>query len=498
MSIKDLVKDVKVNIDSIILYCEKNSDNSMLNQSYALKDSYKNLLYEIREILVHKDFGEIKEIQDNLKVVLDVAKSEKVTTEKKITLMQAGINRCIKNKTEKKSTDNVENLGGKTSLRKYLSKIASKQVTPVGMINYKKDISDIKYDAQIDKYFINNVLANIRNKKFFTKTKKAKYLLNLIGYEDFEYIFSGQQSALRKCDPSVVQILNEKNKELARRYVQDLEHGIKYKNTGYSITYDSRARGRKSNLGLFEKLKAKLNIFNNKEIAVVKKDERRISKLASIPVVGVLALVGMGGINVNSNITEKQENENSYSDSVNPTDNNNSNIKTEEGKEDNLYDRIAKFSNQDNIYTEDEKSSIVLEEQEPEVVVNIGDKVLIEEGTKYTANCAGGGTTNTIGSVSWRPECEYSIDNIAYYHGDKFLGLSSRGQESINEEISRFAKECGVSENEISTVALISLVPGAADTGWAKIDLNKLQKNKVITQESETTDIEVTDINYER
>ena len=118
-----------------------------------------------------------------------------------------------------------------------------------------------------------------------------------------------------------------------------------------------------------------------------------------------------------------------------------------------------------------------IKQQEP-IVVNIGDKINVANGLKYTANCLGGGDSNVIGAVSWRPATEYSIDRVAFCYEGTVLGIMDPGDEDIEKTLNNYATQYKIDVNEIDTSVLLSLVPGYHDTGWAQISIQDMQQSK--------------------
>lgn len=128
---------------------------------------------------------------------------------------------------------------------------------------------------------------------------------------------------------------------------------------------------------------------------------------------------------------------------------------------------------------EDETTKPIVDEQNDKVVVNIGDKITVEDGVKYTADCLGGGNSNKIGNVSWRPATDYTIDRVAFVYDGKILGLMNAGDQNIEQRLSEIAKQNGIDQNEITTSVLLSLVPGIHDTGWTPMDISKIKASVI-------------------
>ena len=587
MPIKYLIKEIKIAIDFITDECEEkcksqasNENKIRLIQANQLKQLYMELLLKIKSILSNNDVLEKSKMEKDLQNMLNIANSSQIDESQKIVLLKQAMEKNLyarqtvfnedetsakkmaklkqKNsvvnefKTIKKQHDMeknknvVEQQNSKVSnedavegafLEQRIKRIKNSKRTKTGQIDYESDSSSVKYVMENDCYYLNNKKVNIKPKKLFTEKQKAKYILSKIGGENFDYIFNGQERALKKCDPNIIVILASKTPELARRYAHELDQEIKYKNSGYNITYDVRSTNSKikNKISLINKIKTRWMIKNNTKVSTVLQEKKSVPWYATLPVVGVLAFVGFGSIGIadNSGTVGKSSYENSYSDSVTPggfsDEENEKNVNEIGTTQSNIYfstttvsatttskstqttlatpsiqettttvasgGETGKPQKEDN-KTKEDKNLNDDKNSTKNVVINIGDKISVEEGLKYTADCLGGGTSNTIGSVSWRPATDYSIDNVAYFYNGQFLGLSGRNTASINDELNQYADKCGVTANEISTVALISLVPGAGDTGWAQINLNELQQSKVGSNVNVTNNISRNKLNY--
>lgn len=263
-----------------------------------------------------------------------------------------------------------------------------------------------------------------------------------------------------------------------------------------------------------EKSSEQADIPKEKKKRVLKYSKEKRRKMAwytAIPVVGALAISTISGAmstlmsnKVGMKNTEKSNSQNhEYLASVNPSENNeetkitgNSSASTTTFFDTHSIDVPITTEKQDEakaVIPDEEKTADVKEEdikeekpeesvkpQEP-IVVNIGDKINVADGLKYTATCLGGGKSNKIGAVSWRPATEYSIDRVAFCYEGKVLGIMNSGDGDIEKTLNNYATQYKIDVNEIDTSVLLSLVPGYHDTGWAHISIQDMQQNKAVS-----------------
>ena len=364
----------------------------------------------------------------------------------------------------------------------------------------------------------------------------------------FDTFIPDEKKALKNCDPYIIGILLSKDIKLARDYVKQLA-GIPRKKTSpedIKIIYD--VRGLETGKGVYISSKERRSIrktaIQQKNVGKVLEDRRKLPWYAAIPFVGALAVAGIAGItaanNANQNNRDVQA-DNSYTDTLDTETTSKTThtttvttkaLTTTEADQGNLYETelstettytspvettVTSISSseaatsktttskttqsQDNnqksnnntqtIETEkkdNNDSTITESNKEEKVVINIGDKISVQDGLKYTANCLGGGNCNRIGAVSWRPAAEYNIERIAFtYHG-RILNIMNRGDMDVEQTLNDVAFRCGVDAEDINLSVLISLVPGTADTGWATINLSDMKQNlsKPVAEQSNT------------
>ena len=241
-----------------------------------------------------------------------------------------------------------------------------------------------------------------------------------------------------------------------------------------------------------------------------KEKKRKLAWYTAIPAIGALAISTISGAmstltsnKISMKNTEKANNRNhEYLASVDPSEINeatkitgNSSASTTTFFDTHSIDVPITTEKQDDataVMPDEEKTADVKEEnikeekpeesvkpQEP-IVVNIGDKINVADGLKYTATCLGGGKSNEIGAVSWRPATEYSIDRVAFCYEGKVLGIMNSGDGDIEKTLNNYATQYKIDINEIDTSVLLSLVPGYHDTGWAQISIQDMQQSKVV------------------
>lgn len=246
--------------------------------------------------------------------------------------------------------------------------------------------------------------------------------------------------------------------------------------------------------------KEKSNIANQNENdtypeKTLKPKRKKLAWYTSIPIIGTLivstfsgAVSSIGGYDLEAKSGEENDKENdNYLASLNSDDDSNTENK-------NVVSETTKIYESDEIKTNAKKEDVIIDEddiedkieekveenieQEEQVIVNIGDKIKVSNGLRYTANCLGHGNSNEIGAVSWRPATDYFIDKVAFCYDGKVLGIMNSEENDIENELKKYATQYKIDIEKINTSVLLSLVPGYHDTGWAQISIENLKQNK--------------------
>ena len=387
-----------------------------------------------------------------------------------------------------------------------------------------KKISII-YDLQNDVYYANGEVILQSPKKLQSRAEKEVYIKSQMkNPSEFGYIFDKfkpeEVKALKYCDPYIVGILAAKDSILARDYVKQMAGTSKRKLSPieFDITYDARG------------------LENLPEDIVSKKEKSsKIPWYAAIPVVGAIAVGSISGATAGMFNQNKQNNDedlssrNSYSDTLEPGTIAEDEVDTTEMPTSSMQDisdlstttatsratgtATTTASTIELIETTmppvevnpESKEKINKPETNPSqveeqaMIINIGDKISVQEGLRYTADCLGGGTSNKIGAVSWRPATEYSVDRVAFVYRGKVLGIMNAGDIDVKQTLNSIAEKNGIEANQISTSVLLSLVPGIGDTGWAQISIEDMQENvSKPSQEVNNSSISNVDFDFDR
>jgi len=361
----------------------------------------------------------------------------------------------------------------------------------------------IRYNLKDNAYYVNGEEVIEGKKRLITIKEKAAYITSRVkDLAEYKYLLDGymfeESKILKNCDAYVVGILLEKDVKLARDYIRQMSKSStkKYSKMDYSLTYDIRGidgplRGRYSFL---ERIGIKKMVKQSKDVAKIVEDKKKLPWYASIPFIGALAIAGISGTTAALNSGSQNRNDDardSYSDTMEPgtthEDNTQATYTTDYEFTTTETETSTTTHNTTPTTTENHSSNVHEEvedtikggnhDEEEKVVVNIGDKIKVQDGLKYTANCLGGGNSNRIGAVSWRPATEYSIDRVAFVHEGKVLGIMNAGEQDIEKTMNEIAEKNSISTDDISTSVLLSLVPGTGDTGWANISFYDMQQN---------------------
>ncbi len=242
--------------------------------------------------------------------------------------------------------------------------------------------------------------------------------------------------------------------------------------------------------GFFQRIKSLFVRKKDKETTNCNKDKRRLPWYATFPVIGALAVTAMYGVSTiekqNSNNSHDSSTGNGYSDGTDSsTPHESSTIKYTTAL-DKSYNQLQSSTTQtttidDNKTTETTSTQTQDKNkdlQKEPIVIDIGDKVTVEDGLVYTANCLGGGDKNKIGNVSWRPATDYYVDGVAFCYKNQVLGIMRENGSDVKQTLLNYASKYEIDEKDINTSVLLSLTPGAGDTGWASISIEDLEHNK--------------------
>ncbi|MBP3708081.1 MAG: hypothetical protein J6J36_05690 [Clostridia bacterium] len=252
--------------------------------------------------------------------------------------------------------------------------------------------------------------------------------------------------------------------------------------------------------GFFEKVKGLFTRKKSKEATNCNKDKRKLPWYATIPVIGALAVTAMYGVaaieNQESNNSHDLSAGNGYSDGIEPNTTHESSTIKYTTALDKSYNQHQSSTTQTTTIDENKttgatttqtttqttqtttKTTTTQDEDKEPIVINIGDKVKVEDGLAYAANCLGNGNKNEIGNVSWRPATDYYVDAVAFCYKDQVLGVMRENESNIKQTLLNYASKYEIDEEDINTSVLLSLTPGAGDTGWASISIEDLEQNK--------------------
>lgn len=391
-------------------------------------------------------------------------------------------------------------------------------------LDSKENVS-IRYELQNDTYYLNGEPALIKPKKLISLADKEAYIKSMLrNKSEFKYLVDKsnpeEKKALKNCDPYILGILISKDIRLAMEYMKQIA-GVTFKKLsplGIDVTYD--LRGLESTCGRGLSFKERRNIRKTakqlKRATNVIEDKKKLPWYATIPVIGALAIGGIAGMTASLNGSNQNNDsdklpENSYSDTLEPgasTDritntDTETTYKTTTTAVTTQETTLTTAPNKDEIMSENKddsgsKDDIETDENEESVVINIGDKISVQDGIKYTANCLGGGNSNRIGAVSWRPASEYNIDRVAFVYQGRVLKYMNAGDQDVAKALNDVADKNGINAGDITTSVLLSLVPGIADTGWANISIDEMQNSLSKPAEEQSNIISHVDFDFDR
>ena len=488
------------------------------------------------------DANEIREAAERSKrietAILKKKEMEREAKERAARVSQA-IDKKRAEQRRKKSIDSQENA-------RYESVMARK--IRALMEHFDEDVEhedkvSIRYELQNNTYYLDGEpiivsperLISLKDKEAYIKSKlrnKSEYgfLIDKYNYEE--------EKALKYCDPYIIGILLSKDIRLARDYIKQMA-GINCKKSSpyvFDVTYDVRglesSKGNK--LTFRERRSIRKTAKYSKNVAKVLEDRKKLPWYATIPVIGAIAIGGIAGITAvfngsNQNDNKEFTSDNSYSDTVEPgteledddiivTSANTHKYEFEtENTTDTTYTTTTEATtttvvtttpkeetttqqNQNDDKVVDNSENEVIDDgiEDENIIINIGDKVSVKEGLKYTADCLGGGNSNRIGAVSWRPATEYNIDRVAFVYQGRILKIMNKGDQDVSKTLQDIANKNGISAEDITTSVLLSLVPGIGDTGWANICIDELQNNISKPVEEQSNMISHIDFDFDR
>ena len=377
----------------------------------------------------------------------------------------------------------------------------------------------VRYEYQNGTYYLNGSPALNNPPKLLTAREKEEYIRSKLNNQsEFGYLFDlfvrDDMKALKNCDPYVIMLLMSKDIRLARDYIKQMA-GNKYKRMSpqeFSVVYD--IRGLEHDGGHItpkERRGIRKMAKQQRKAALVLEDKRKLPWYAAISVIGALAIGSIAGIIASNNTSHDKDEgvlpENSYSDTMEPsstsksvdttieTTNTASTIMTTtEAKVETTTAPSVSFEidEQDGVENDDNNNDNNVREddsKEEKTIINIGDKIVVQDGLKYTADCLGGGKSNKIGAVSWRPATEYSVDKVAFVYQGKTLKIMNSGDLDVEKTLTNLANQNGISPEDITTSVLLSLVPGTADTGWASINIDEMRHNVIKPVEEKQSNV---------
>lgn len=493
MSINNYVWDLRVRIDNIITDCELNTnvtedDKKVLRHAYRLRENLEVLNKKIRIRIMSATDQDVNQIKADINSLLDVVKSTKINNAKKIHLLEYGVETLIENYDEisQQNNDGLEKKikaakekrdAARREEQELLKDINSKIERMKKEKVLKKSIEEQDIKERTDR--ISGVIEKVKVKK--DEQKKSNEFV-----EDTSYLSvaeDNQQSKKIKEDIQIAEV-SQDNK------LQDES---------------------KKSLSIFQRIKNKINSIRAGKSNREKEEKNRKKRpwIVAVPLAGLFAF-SIGAQAVKNSHNPKDSNEKNlgdessshsddekiqiitatekydveFEDNTQATTKQNKEIQTTTRNEDNkiVNDDSIDLTNVPNSSNENIKIEIPDEVVPEEVVVNIGDKVIISDGVNYTQTCYGEGSVGVIGEFSWRPSTEYFIERAAFFHDGKFLGLTNDRTKNINSDLKKYAQEHGVDETDIDMKVLISLVPGSYDTGWASVSLGEMQEN-IVKQE---------------
>ena len=394
-------------------------------------------------------------------------------------------------------------------------------------LELKEDkVFEVRYELQNNAYYVDGRLVLRPSHKLVTPEEKEMYLIAALkGPTGFNYVFDNhirkERNAYKYCDPYIIEILASKDLRLAKDYVRQM-CGSKEDPVApgkFDVIYDARGmeKIKSKDLSRSEKSGIRKVIKHIKGATTILQDKKRLPWYASIPVVGALALAAISGGTVALNQGEQHNDKdlnsgNSYTDNVEPstetevaTQTTTSSLKYttafdyETTTTEATTSRASSTTETTTTKIEETQQETTTTENQKPIVINIGDKINVQEGLKYTADCLGGGNSNEIGAVSWRPAAEYSVDRVAFVYQGKVLDIMNAGDCNVKQTLQNLAAQNGIDTKDINTSVLLSLVPGIGDTGWAQISVEDMEQNvSKVAEKSNQTSYARVNIDIER
>ena len=193
------------------------------------------------------------------------------------------------------------------------------------------DTVSIRYEYQNNTYYLDGEPVIKRPKRLTTAKEKEEYIRSKIrNQSEFGFLFDiyipDERTALKNCDPYIIELLLSKDIRLARDYIKQLS-GNEYRKSSpqnFKVTYDVRGleSGRGGYISSKERRSIRRTAKQQKNAAKVLEDKRKLPWYAAIPVVGALAIAGIAGLtglnSSNHNNDKETLPENSYSDTLTP------------------------------------------------------------------------------------------------------------------------------------------------------------------------------------
>lgn len=473
MSINNLVWDLKFKIENIVTDYESKinlteEEKKVLSHAYRLLNDFDELHKKIRMRIPKATQSDINQIKADINSLLDIAKSDKINNAKKIHLLEYGVETLADNYEKTIQED-----------RTLQDKIKA--------VKAKRD--EVKREEQELLRDINKKIERIKESKALKKTVEQQE----------------QKERTARITGAIERVKAKKEAPKTETINQTTNTQITKVSTNNKMIDDKQ---NKKNKSLLQRIKDKIISIKPGKSNVTKKEKRK-SKLpwfVAVPLAGLFAFSIGSQVSSTSQNTKNDNDKKLVDENTSHNDNEKMQVTTATEKYDVEFENNTQTSteqatidntsidneniNSNNTIKESENSTPpknevdtpkdALEEKIPqEVVVNIGDKVVVDNGVSYSQTCFGEGNVGVIGEVSWRPSTEYCVEKVAFFHDGQFLGLTGENTESINSQIKKYAEECGVDVKDIETKVLISLVPGSYDTGWASLNIEQMQNNIV-------------------
>lgn len=373
----------------------------------------------------------------------------------------------------------------------------------------------IRYEYQNDTYYLDGNPVLKKPRRLITSKEKEAYIKSKLHNQfEFGYLFNrfaqDDMKLLKNCDPYIIELLLSKDIRLARDYIKQMA-GNPYERMSpqeFSVVYD--VRGLESNKGYIsskERRGIRKMAKQQRKSAKVLEDKRKLPWYAAIPVIGALAVGTIAGITASNNSNQSNDknilSDNSYSDTLEPgttTETTHTTTTTMSATETTttITTASSKVDEKENIDDGSHKDNRKDDIQEVKTIINIGDKIMVQDGLEYTADCLGGGNSNKIGAVSWRPATEYNVEKVAFIYQGRALKIMNKGDLDVEQTLTDIASQNGISSEDITTSVLISLVPGTADTGWVNISIEDMKQNISKPVEEQSSMISHIDFDFDR